>query len=231
MKSKIPPFIFFGAFLLLGVIIFKDYGVGWDELKNRQYGNITIDYVLGNDQDAGYYKDPEDFWNPKSGQFAKTHGPVFEVALVAAEKALHLDDQREKYLLRHIGTFLAFFLSVLFFYMLCRHIFSSMGTALLGSLFFALTPRIFAASFNDSMDIAFMMMFAASMYTMVRYLDAQNVFWAVLHAAACAVMIDIRISGILIPVITILFVVFDTLVSKTSPKTFKKAIPFLRIRK
>jgi len=223
-ESKIVVFIFFSLFLLLGLTTFRDYGVGWDEGNNRRYGIITIDHILGKNQDARYYEKPKSFWNPTSGQFAKTHGPVFEVALVATERILNLDDKREKYLLRHIGTFLIFFVGVLLFYKLSRQIFGYRSAALVGSLFFILSPRIFAHSFYNSMDIAFMSMFVASMYTMVKYLEIKNISWAIFHAVTCAVMIDIRIAGVLIPVMTLIFALFDMTALNTAPKLPRKTV-------
>jgi len=222
-KPKALAVIFFGLFLLVGLAVFRDYGVGWDEWKNRNYGKITIDHILGKNQDADYY-DPDDFWNPTHGQFAKTHGPVFEVALVIAERTLKLHLEWEKYYLRHMGTFLIFFVGVFFFYILSRHIFGNWSIALLGSLFFVLSPRIFAHSFYNSMDIAFMSLFAVSMYTMVRYLEIKNISWAAIHAVACAITIDVRIAGIIIPIMTFLFAFLDMGLSKTAPKVLGKTI-------
>lgn len=228
-ESRIVVFVFFLLFLLLGLITFRDYGVGWDERNNRKYGTIILNHFLGENQDAKYYKKTKGYWNPTNGRFAKTHGPVFEVALVATERILKLDTDREVYFLRHIGTFLIFFVGVLLFYKLSRKIFDNRNTALAGSLFFILSPRIFAHSFSNSMDIAFMSMFVASMYTMVRYLEVKNMSWAILHAATCAVMIDIRIAGVLIPVMTLVFSLLDMTSLNTAPKRNRKAAVSLSV--
>ena len=44
----------------------------------------------------------------------------------------------------------------------------------LGSLFLILSPRIFAHSFYNSKDLAFLSFFIISIYTMVRYLEEKT---------------------------------------------------------
>ena len=46
-KPRAVVAVFFALYLSVGLAIFKDYGVGWDENNNRYYGIITIKHVLG----------------------------------------------------------------------------------------------------------------------------------------------------------------------------------------
>jgi hypothetical protein len=192
IDQRIIVVLFFIALLGTGLNIFKDYGVGWDEKHNRCYGIITVDHVLGKNPQAGYYSSPDHRWNPTSGQFAKTHGPVFEVLLAGIEKSLYstsdrrinvVRHSREIILLRHIATSSIFAIGIIFFYLLCKIIFNSRAIGLLGSLFLVLSPRIFADSFHNSMDISFLAMFIVSMFTLVKFLEKKSIPWALLHAA------------------------------------------------
>ncbi|MFB0526329.1 MAG: glycosyltransferase family 39 protein [bacterium] len=116
--------------------------------------------------------------------------------------------------MRHLVTFLLFYTSVLFFYRLCKYRFGSWKIGLLGSLFLILSPRIFAHSFYNSKDIACLAMFIISIYTLLKYLDKKNLSTATFHVLTCALLIDIRIVGIIVPFLTFIFLIADLLVIK-----------------
>ena len=220
---KIIP-LFFILFLLIGLAIFDDYGVSWDEKHNRQYGTTVYNYIL-----SGEYQEDNAYWNPTNGTFAKTHGPAFELFLVGIEKTFNLKDLRKILLLRHLVTFLFFYIGVFFFYQLCKYRFNSWKLALLGSLSLILHPRIFAHSFHNSIDIPFLSLFIISLYTLVNYLDRKTVVSASLHALACAILVDIRAAGIIIPFFTFIFVAADLFKSRALKTDFRKIIPGLLI--
>ena len=238
---------FFIIFFAIGVCIFKDYGVGWDEGNNHHYGYLVLNYILGDKQGAEQFVDPlisdrnkrfiyylprdntSGFWDPVTGQFAKTHGPVFEVLLVSIEKFLNLRDSQKIYFLRHIAIFMMFYIGAVFFYKLCRYAFDDWKIGILGSLFLVLSPRIFSHSFHNSVDISFLSMFIVSMYTLIRFLEKKNILWASIHAIACAITVDIRIAGIMIPFITFVLVIFDIIASNFKKVDIKKIVWILII--
>ncbi|HVP56744.1 MAG TPA: glycosyltransferase family 39 protein, partial [bacterium] len=133
----------------------------------------------------------------------KYYGPAFEMGLLASERALGLTDTRTIYFMRHLITFLTFSLATFFFYKLCRYMFGSWKIGLLGALLLVVSPRMLAEAFYNPKDMPFMSLFAISMYTLVRYVDTKTIRWAVAHAIPCAVLVDIRIVGLLLPVFTI----------------------------
>jgi len=215
LKIIIKPLysFFFIIFLFIGIFIFSDYGLSWDERFQRHIGVINCRYVI--EGDPRLITDSE-----------KYYGPVFEVLLVAIEKILNLNDKREVYFIRHLVTFLLFYTSVFFFYLLCKHRYRSWKIGLLGSLFLILSPRIFADSFYNSKDLAFLSVFIISIYTLVKYLDKKTLLRASLHALICAILIDIRIVGIIVPCFTFLFVTIDLILGSKSTKIkIKNIIP------
>lgn len=185
--------IFFLTFLIIGLTIFDDYGVSWDEPRSRLNGIVTVKYLIQKDPLLLNYED-------------KYYGPVFESFLVGLEKVLNLTDTRHIYLMRHLFTFFSFYMGVVFFFLLTKKQFKSWKIALLGCLFLILSPRIFAHSFYNSKDIPFLAMFIVSIYTLLRYLDKKTFINAVFHALACALLIDIRIIGVIVPFLTLVFV-------------------------
>ena len=211
-----------GCLVGLGLAIHDDYGVSWDEENNALYGNITLDYAqhfFGALDDAEYQRRwsrelaPGGLWDPEDGQFAKTHGPFFEVLLILLERALDLGQIQDKLLLRHLGINLIFCLCVGVFVLFVRHLLGSWRLGLIGGVLMVLSPRIFSHAFHNSMDIPFMTAYAASTYTMLRYLEERTFPRAALHALACAVLIASRVAGIIIPVITAGFFVVELLAS------------------
>lgn len=211
-KYKIFVCIFFLLFLLIGIGIYKDYGISRDEPVQRDTGIIALEYVMGENQNLLTYRD-------------KYYGQIFEILLVIVERALHLtQDIRLVYLMRHLVNFLAFFTGVVFFYRLCKFRFNSWKVGLLGSLFLILSPRIFADSFYNSKDLIFLSVFIISIYTLVTYLDNKSLPRAAIHALTCAFLIDIRILGIMVPLLTIIFFISDLFIIKLLKLRCKKTI-------
>jgi hypothetical protein len=194
--SAVPVVLFFIALLVIGLASFRDYGISWDEPLQRKYGQHLYDFVTKGD--LRMIEGP-----------MKYYGPAFEMCLFFLQKALGLEDTRSIYFMRHLMTFLVFLLGVFFFYRLCRLIFRSWKVGLLGAAMLVLSPRIFAESFYNPKDMPFLALFVISIYTLVRYLDAKTIRWAVTHAIACAVLVDIRIVGLLVPLFTAGFVAAD----------------------
>ncbi len=211
-KNKIVVCLFFAAYLFIGISIFKDYGISWDEHVSRMNGIITIEYIVKGDQRLFTYRD-------------RYYGTVFETLLVAIERFLNLTkNPRAVFFMRHLVTFLLFYTGVFFFYLLCKHRFGSWKIGLLGSIFLILSPRIFAHSFYNSKDIPCLAMFIISMYTLIRYLDKKTLSRATFHALTCALLIDIRIVGIIVPFFTVIFLIVDLLLIQIERIERKKII-------
>jgi hypothetical protein len=66
-----------------------------------------------------------------------------------------------------------------------------------------LTPRIFADSFYNSKDLAFLSAFIISIFTLDGFHQHQDRRWLLIHAFTSAFVIDIRLAGLLIPLLTI----------------------------
>jgi hypothetical protein len=195
-KPLVPVFLFFALLLVVGLIAFKDYGISWDEGVQRQYGERVYRYITQGDERL--FLDRHRYY-----------GPVIEGALYSLEQVLGLDDTRDVYLMRHLTIFLIFWAGVIFFYLLCRDELKSWRMGIIGSTFLILSPRIFAHSFYNSKDIPFLVMFIIGVYTLTKYLNRKTLFRAAIHGFACAVLIDIRIVGVLLPALTVLFLVYE----------------------
>jgi len=184
--------IFFAVLLGLGLAGFRDYGISWDEPNHRLYAEQAYRYVRDGDEEL-------------FSTSLKNYGPAFQLLLYSAERTFGLEDSRTIYLMRHLVTFLVFWLGVLLFYLLCKRLFGSWRIGLLGAGFLVLSPRIFAHAFYNPADLPLAMVFIAGIYTLVRYLDTKSVRAAVIHAVVCAIAVDIRVVGLMLPALTLLF--------------------------
>lgn len=204
-KSKIAVFLFFLGFLITGLAITKDYGAHWDEFNSHDFGVRWYHYA------SNVITDGE----PLVPQGKETlhdivHGPAIEMSFAfLADKLFALKDSREIILLRHYGTWLLFYISVIFFYLLCRLHFNNEMIALLGCLFLVLHPRIFANSFYNSVDIALLSFYTISMYTLIRYQKTKSLPMAMVHAFTCAILVDIRLIGVMMPFISYILLFWD----------------------
>ena len=132
------------------------------------------------------------------------YGPTFELVLAALERLFGLEDTRDVFLMRHRGTFLAFWCGAGAFFFVLRRVLGAGGLAVLGTCFLILTPRLFADSFYNSKDTVLLALFIVSTWTLVRLLEEKTVLAAVVHAFACATAIDVRLVGLLLPAVTML---------------------------
>ena len=188
---------FFLVYLLAGLTMSRDYGVSWDEPEHRTAGVMTWNYVFSGDQTYRQHT-------------INTYGQVFEVALTGVEKALGLSsDPRAAFLMRHLATFLVFYVGVVFLFLLGMRRFKSWKLALLGALMLALSPRIFADSFYNLTDIAPLSMCVVAFFTLLKLLEKQSVLWALLHAFASGVLVSVRIVGLAVPLITVFLLLVE----------------------
>jgi hypothetical protein len=181
--------LFFAALLAVGLFVYDDYGLSWDEEMQRSYGQKVWRYAAEGDQAL-----LEDYH--------RHYGPCFQILLYAVERVLGLEDSRSIYLMRHLVSFLLFFAGAVFFYLLVRHLFRSWKLGLLGAGLLVLSPRIFAHSFFNPKDLPFMAVFVIAFYTLVRLDRKPAVGRALVHGMVCGILIDIRVAGLLLPAMT-----------------------------
>ncbi|VVB76515.1 Uncharacterised protein [Candidatus Tiddalikarchaeum anstoanum] len=195
-NEKVITLAFWIIFLFVGLFVFRDYGMGFDDSVQRDYGLTVYNYVFHADNSLLSYQN-------------KDYGPVYEVFLVIIEKLLGLTSSQSIYAMRHLVIFLTFYTSTYFFYLLCRKYFKNWKISLLAVLILILSPRIFADAFYNSKDSVFLSFFIISVYSMFRFLDDKSVFNLGLHAITSALLVDIRVLGLIIPAITIIFLLSD----------------------
>lgn len=193
--------LFFILLFLSGIFIYKDYGLSWDEPYCRARGELNYQYISNQNNSQTFDSSFVEKWNNYPYHH---HGPFFDLLFYSVEKILSPESSRQVFFLRHLLTFLVFFTACFVFYLINRYRFN-WKLSLLATAFLILSPRIFAHAFYNAKDIIFMSMVIFSFYTMIRFLKNTKFSNLLIHAIITALTIDTRITGLFIPVLTIIF--------------------------
>ena len=220
LKNNFFIYIFFIAYFVLGISIFKDFGISFDENINRTNGFVSLNYIIhffGLDVDLDpFYKNIPSLTN----YIDREYGVVFDLPAAFFEVVLGLNNIKDIYLLRHLMTFLIFYLSSLCFFFLCEEVFKDKIIALIGFAFLIFSPRIFAESFYNSKDIIFLSFLIFSIHFNIKFLNLtnnKNIFFAAFFSA---LMANVRIVGIFVPLLTFFFYFFHTGEIKNKKKIY-----------
>ena len=193
-RSRIADFvarrsalIALAVFAIAGVAVLDDYGVYIDERLVRYVGYASFDYILG-DEGALLAEDDSD----------RFYGVAFEIALIAAERALGLEDSRSIYLSRHLLGHALFLAGGFFCWLLAYRIFRNRAIALIAMSLFLLHPRIYAHSFFNTKDPPFASAFIVSLYLIHRAFRRDGVWAFALCGAGVGALMNIRNIGVML---------------------------------
>ena len=219
-KINLLIFFIFLIYFIIGVNIYKDYGISFDENINRDNGFVSLKYIF---EKIGINADLSKFVVdiPNLSDYKdKAYGVVFDLPLAFFEFFFDIDNTRDAFLFRHLINFILFFISTVVFFILCNLIFQDKVLSLIGSLSLILSPRIFAESFYNPKDIIFMSLFIIATLFSVKFLRDKNNSSIFLAAFFTSLAVGVRIVGIYLPLITLFFFLFNTDNTKTKFKIF-----------
>ena len=171
-------------FLLAGLALAGDYGLGVDELPQRRIATANLNYILGQ--------------GGSSDALHNLYGVAFELPLLLAERALGLEDYYYIHRLRLTLTHLFFIVGAFFCYRLACHLFGNRLIAILALLIFLLHPRIYAHSFFNSKDPVFLSMFAIALYLLERAFRRDTTGAFILLGIAAGLLTNLRIMGVML---------------------------------
>ena len=197
--------LFFLTLLLVGLDIYRDYGISCDEPISRLNGMVTLNHLMvrfaptafANDMQLAQYNLPLD------KHFDRDYGVAFETPVSFLERLLQKKDTRDIYMFRHLLTFLVCVGGIFAVFRLAERRFADWRLGLLVALCLVLSPRFFAESFYNDKDVVFMAFFAIAMNTMMEFLLKPGIRTALVHALATAVAIDVRIMAVILPMVTL----------------------------
>ncbi|MBL4734504.1 MAG: glycosyltransferase family 39 protein [Flavobacteriales bacterium] len=181
---------------VIALFSFDEYGIGWDELRQRETGMINWRYIFSDDPGLLTYQD-------------RDYGVAFELPLVMIEKTFNLTDTRDVYLMRHLVTHLFFLLGAFFCFKLVDFLYQNKLLATVAFLLIVLHPRLYAHSFFNSKDIPFMSMFVICLYFNAIAFRKKTVNHFIVLGISIGLLINLRIMGALLPCCIFLFLIVD----------------------
>ena len=206
--EHIIPILFFAALLVLGLSLVSDYGISWDEEWQHTNAEVSAQYVnewFPFTEEKISDLELKSYWN-------RHHGVFFTLSAYFLERAMGYDlemDYAKIHLLRHRLVFLLFWLACIFQFKIGKLCFRDWKWALAGTLLLVLSPRIFGHAFFNPKDIVVLAFYVFSTYTYLGILHFKKWHWGLFHAFTCALLISSRIAGIIVPALTLLFLVAD----------------------
>jgi len=193
LTSKKFQIIFFGVLILLGLFIFRDYGMSWDEQYQRDSnGKLVHNYVFHNEVE------------PYLSSAEKYHGPAIEWPLYSFERVFGFSESRDVYLFRHLICYLFFIFSGFIFYKLINEIYADWKLAAFGAVLYVFSPRMFADAFYNSKDIGALAGYTMSMYSAILFFKKPTMKRGIFHGFLSGFLIAIRITGVIMPVVTMI---------------------------
>lgn len=214
--------LFFILLLLLGGVVFRHYGVSWDEPTDRMNGLVSLRFVCE-------LAAPQ--WAAKKallqqapllrGYKDNDHGVLFELPLALYDVVRPGNDPRDYYLVRHLTVYLTSLVGIWALFRLATLRFRDERLGLLAAGLLVLSPRFFAESFYNGKDIPFVALFTLGIYTLVWLLERPSWRRAVVHGLVTAAATDIRILGLLLGPFTFTLLVLQFV---SSPSSFGRRI-------
>lgn len=205
---------FFVFYLLVGLCIYRDYGISYDEHSSRGYGEMSWRYLTKGDKTLLTYS-------------GRRYGVGIELPLYVLEKVFGIRDTSSVYYFRHLVTFLFFYSSIIVFYLTLRSRYGR-GLAFLGSLFLILHPRIFSNSFYNSKDIGLLSAYIFGFAVLTIFLKRTNFKWAFLFGTVTAWIITVRVFGLFLLPIT-LIILWVKLYSNKSADLYQKYVKMVLV--
>ena len=197
-KNNFVTYIIFFSFFFIGITVVTDYGVSQDEYSNRIHGFVLLNYV-GNlifpDLIQNIVGD-KNIQKLDINYAGKSYGAYYPALQGVFEIIFQIKDKYNQFLLRHYINFSVFFISLIFFYKTLLLLTNSKNLSLIGFLILGLSPRIFANSFYNNIDIFFLSVVLISNYFFIKLYLNLNYKNLVLCALFTALVVDHRIAGI-----------------------------------
>jgi hypothetical protein len=145
--------------LFIGMLLADDYGNSWDELKNAEYGRLSLEAYRGRRVSWDLYE-PDVY-----------KGPSFLMLWVGGSDLLSkFFPAWDVTTARHFIVFLTFLLAVMAIYVLGRSL-ASKRVGILAALLFASQPLLFGHAFINQKDVPFMAFYLTSVAIGVAAID------------------------------------------------------------
>ena len=196
----------FALILAVGLSQVQSYGIAFDEPVSRDNGGISLRYIIEKFDLKIFESDLElkKLNIPLKEYRDKDYGVVFDLPAFMLERALHVNNTRDQYLLRHTLTYFIYWLGLISFFILLVRSLKSYTYGFVGLLMLFLSPRIFADSFYNNKDLVLMSLGMMCSLSMFKFLKLTTFKSCLVHALLTALTVDTRIVGLIFAVTTVI---------------------------
>lgn len=189
--------LFFSVLLVVGLIITPKFGLSVDEPIQRQHRLVNLNYVA---QKLGLAdRLPVEIQTQMDMRIYphKYYGIAAQSPLLALEFFFH-PNSRTYWVLSHYYTHAIFLISVVALYGALIKIQVPQTSALLTTLLYVLSPRIYAHSFYNIKDLLFLSLFMLALAALLYYLESKSWKTLLLGIVVTALSINSRMMGIIL---------------------------------
>ena len=207
-------------FFIVGVFIFDDYGVTVDEPIERQTSLVNLKFIL---TELSHKYIPESLSTlPNLGNYQfSDYGVILQFPTVLFEYFTDFRyDISSIFKLRHLWTFLNFYISVIVFNLLLYQRFRNRLISLIGTLFLIISPRIFADAFYNIKDLIFLSWFIIGLFFLYRYIHHPTKQNSLILAIVIALAANTRIIGFILLIAACVCLTFAFLTKEINHKEF-----------
>jgi hypothetical protein len=206
----------FFVMLFIALFTYHRYGISWDEGMQRMTGYHNYNYAFKGDDSLLTWKD-------------KDYGAGFELPLIILEKVFKLEDSRDIFLMRHFFTHLLFLISAFCLFKLVELMYKSKWLASLAFFMLVLHPRIYSHSFFNTKDIPFLAVFIIVFYLCAKAFKDKSIKNFIYLGIATGFLINVRIMGIMMPILISVLLSIDALLEKKYLENLKFGVVFLAL--
>lgn len=197
--QKIAIIAFFTLLFLLGLSIYRDFGLTCDEPLDRNTAIANLKYVLTrflSDDTVRSIIPGFDAIKSLDDFVDHDYGVVFHLPSYIIELLFYKDNYQEAFKARHLLNFIYVYCGLIGLYAAITALFKKRILGLIAVLLFLLSPRFFSESFYNGKDLIVVAFACINLYTLVRVLDRPAYLNLFLHALSTAFIIDTRIIGV-----------------------------------
>lgn len=162
--------ILFLLLILLIFIIYKDYGVSWDEVYSIRLGDHALNYYLTLGKDKSLFSLFSRANDPVSDPTLLTRGPAIEIVRSIIMRGFNSKDIDTYHLILSLFFIPAFY----FVYKTILIITKNKTVSICAFIFLFLFPRFFGDIFNNQKDISLLLMTSIFLYKSIRMFIEKN---------------------------------------------------------
>ena len=217
--------LFFLSFFLVGLVIFKNFGLSIDEPFHRTTGYYWL-YIISKDiiPSSNYHiylknlLDEMEWSQDFLAGYYQAYGPFFDLLTAIIEQVIGIETSKEAFQLKHFLTFLTFFISGIYLFKLVNERFNNNFFSLFLVFLYFTSPRIFAESFYNCKDIIFMSFCIFSISHFFSSFKNFSLNHLLFFSLFAAIATQIRVMGILLILVYIIFVFWEVIENRKEIK-------------